>query len=321
MVGNTPMIKLCYRYHGQTNYIFVKCEQYNLIGSVKDRIALYIIQEAYKKGEIFPGDTIIEATSGNTGISLAAVGKALGHKVKIVMLQGLSRERIEIMRSLGAEVILVNKEDGGFAQVIRRTELMRTKEKCFLPRQFENPLNSQAHERTTGPEIWSQLLRYKTQPDAFVAGVGTGGTLIGVATYLRQHNKHIKAFPVEPAESSVLSLGYPKGNHCIQGILDEFIPPMVKSEKLGKVIQANDGDAILMSQKLAGQLGLAVGISSGANIIGAIKVKEELSHHSCVVTLFPDCNKKYLSTDLFRKEQERSDYVTPYIDFIGYQPL
>jgi len=321
MVGDTPMIKLCYRYNSRTSFILVKCEQYNLTGSIKDRIALYILQQAYRNGEIFPGYTIIEATSGNTGISFAAIGKALGHPVKIIMPDWLSSEQREIIKSMGAEVILVTKVDGGFSGSIQLAEFMRTKEKCFLPRQFENSLNAEAHERTTAPEIWNQLLQYKMRPDAFIAGVGTGGTVMGVAKYFQRQNKNIQVFPIEPAESPILSSGCKKYNHRIQGISDEFIPPIVRLEQLGRVIQAHDGDAILMAQKLARQLGLAVGISSGANIIGAIKIKEELGQDACVVSLFPDCSKKYLSTDLFRNESERTEYITPNIDFIGYQPL
>jgi cysteine synthase A len=321
LVGDTPMIKLCYRYNSRTSFIFAKCEQYNLTGSVKDRIALYILQEAYRKGEIFAGYPILEVTSGNTGISFAAIGKALGHPVKIIMPDWLGSERREIIKSMGAEVILVSKSDGGFSGCIQLAEFMRTKEKYFLPQQFENSLNPEAHEQTTAPEIWNQLCQYKMRPDAFVAGVGTGGTVMGVASYFQRQNKNIQVFPLEPAESPVSSSGYEKRSHRIHGISDEFITPMVKWEQLGKVIQVYDGDAILMAQKLARQLGLAVGISSGANIIGAIKIKEELGQDACVVSLFPDCNKKYLSTDLFGKEAERNEYTTPYIDFIGYQPL
>lgn len=322
MIGNTPMIKLCYRYNGKTSFIFIKCEQYNLTGSIKDRIALYILQEAYKKGNIFPGDKIVEATSGNTGISFAAIGKALGHKVQIIMPDWLSQERKDIIRSMGAEITLVSKEQGGFAGSIRMAELISNQQaNIFLPRQFENPLNTEAHENTTGPEIWRQLQQYKIQPNAFIAGVGTGGTIMGIGRFLKQQNKHILVFPIEPAESPTLSTGYKVGSHRIQGISDEFVPSIIQFKYLDTIVQVHDGDAILMAQKLAAQLGMAVGISSGANVIGAIKIKEELGKDACVVTVFPDCNKKYLSTDLVKKEPERDNYLSLYVDFIGYQPL
>ncbi|MGN6567486.1 MAG: PLP-dependent cysteine synthase family protein [Flavipsychrobacter sp.] len=322
MVGNTPMIKLCYRYNSKTSFIFIKCEQFNLTGSIKDRIALHILQEAYRLGEIYPGYKIVEATSGNTGISFAALGRALGHKVQIIMPLWLSQERKDIVRSLGAEVTLVSKEDGGFMKSIMMAELLSHQNAdIFLPRQFENPLNTEAHEKTTGPEIWLQLQQYGIGPDAFVAGVGTGGTVMGIGKYLRRKNRQIKVYPVEPAESPTLSTGHKNGSHRIQGISDEFIPPIINFAQLDKVLQVHDGDAILMAQKLATQLGLAVGISSGANVIAAIKVKEELGRNACVVSIFPDCNKKYLSTDLVKAEPERDNYLSLYTEFIGYQPL
>lgn len=322
MIGGTPMIKLCYRYNGKTSFIFVKCEQFNLTGSIKDRIALYILQEAYKNGMLFPGYKIVEATSGNTGISLAAIGRALGHKVQIIMPDWLSQERKDIVRSMGADITLVSKQQGGFAGSIQMAELLgKQQTDIFLPRQFENPLNTEAHEKTTGPEIWRQLVQYKVQPDAFIAGVGTGGTVMGIGRFLKQQNRQIHVFPLEPAESPTLSTGYKIGSHRIQGISDEFVPPIVQFDLLDQIVQVHDGDAILMAQKLAAQLGMAVGISSGANIIGAIKIKEELGKNACVVTVFPDCNKKYLSTDLFRPEPEREHYLSLYVDFIGYQPL
>jgi len=322
MIGNTPMIKLCYRYKGKNSFICVKCEQYNLTGSIKDRIALYILQEAYKKGKILPGHKIVEATSGNTGISFTAIGRALGHKVQIIMPDWLSQERKDIIRSLGAEITLVSKEQGGFVSSIRMAELISNQQaNIFLPRQFENFLNTEAHEKTTGPEIWRQLQQYDVPPDAFVAGVGTGGTIMGIGQFLKQQNKHIRLFPIEPAESPTLSTGYKIGSHRIQGISDEFIPTIVQFNCLNDILQVHDGDAILMAQKLAAQLGMAVGISSGANVIGAIKIKEALGKDACVVTVFPDCNKKYLSTDLVKREPERENYLSLYVDFIGYQPL
>lgn len=321
LVGNTPMMELKYIFNGNPGKIFVKCEHYNLTGSVKDRMALYILYQAYKNNKIHPDDTIIEATSGNTGIAFAAIGKALGHKVKIIMPDWLSKERIDIIKSLGAEVILISKAEGGFLGSIKLSEELAAQGGAFLPKQFENRYNAEAHEYTTGKEIWRQLTSKGIIPDAFVAGVGTGGTVMGVGAYLKMLNPKIKIHPLEPAESPTLTTGYKIGTHRIQGISDEFIPSIVKLNELDEVIQANDGDAILMAQKLSKQLGLAVGISSGANVIGAIKIAEKLGPQATVVTLLCDSNKKYLSTDLVKEEPVMLGYYSAQTDFTGYQAI
>ncbi len=323
LVGNTPMIEISYRYRGLPRKIFVKCEHYNLTGSIKDRMALYILQRAYYDGKIKPGDTIIEATSGNTGISFSAIGRALGHDVKIIMPDWLSKERIAIIKSLGAEVILVSKEEGGFLGSIARSEKMaRECENIFLPRQFENVYNAEAHERTTAKEIWMQLQSVDITPDAFVAGVGTGGTIMGTGKYLKSRNQAIKIHPLEPAESPTLSTGHKVGSHRIQGISDEFIPAIVHLDQLDEVIKVSDGDSIIMAQKLAKQLGLAVGISSGANIIGAIQLQNKAGFEKChVVTVFSDSNKKYLSTDLLKEEPVKAGYLSPDVELIDYKAI
>jgi cysteine synthase A len=322
LVGNTPMLELQYKYQGTSGRIYVKCEHYNLTGSIKDRIALYTLFNAYKQGTIKPGDEIIEATSGNTGIAFAAIGKAMGHPVKIIMPNWLSKERIDIIKSLGAEVVLVSKEEGGFLGSIRLAESLALQNAdTFLPRQFDNRDNVFAHEQTTGVEIWEQLKNNGLTPDALVAGVGTGGTIMGAGNYFRSKNPAVKIHPLEPAESPTLTTGYKVGSHRIQGISDEFIPAIVKLNQLDEVIQANDGDAILMAQKLAKQLGLAVGISSGANVIGAIKLQRKLGAKSCVVTIFSDSNKKYLSTDLMKEEPVKEGYVSTETEFITYHPI
>jgi cysteine synthase A len=316
------MLELQYNYKGKPGKIYVKCEHYNLTGSVKDRMALYILHQAYKEGMIKPTDTIVEATSGNTGISFAAIGKALGHEVIILMPDWLSRERIEIIKSLGAKIQLISKAEGGFLGSISIAEQMRSaSDRFFLPRQFENLYNAGAHEKTTGPEIWEQLRGLNLIPDAFVAGVGTGGTVMGTGCYLKTKYPALKIHPLEPAESPTLSTGHKVGTHRIQGISDEFIPAILKLDELDSVIQANDGDAIIMAQKLAKELGLAVGISSGANVIGAIKLKEQLGDDAVVVTVFSDSNKKYLSTDLMKEEPVGPDYFSSYTEFTGYQPI
>jgi cysteine synthase A len=285
-------------------------------------MALYILQKAYEQDSIKRGDVIVEATSGNTGIAFSAIGKALGHEVKIIMPDWLSKERVDIIKSLGAEVILVSKEEGGFLGSIALSEKMaKESELVFLPKQFENCYNVEAHEKTTGSEIWMQLQSINLEPDAFVAGVGTGGTIMGVGNYLKQINPFIRIHPLEPKESPTLSSGHKVGSHRIQGISDEFIPAIVKLDKMNEVVQASDGDSILMAQKIARQLGLAVGISSGANLIGAVEVQNDLGDNAVVVTVLSDSNKKYLSTDLVKEEPVKEGYVTPEVEFIDYMPV
>jgi cysteine synthase A len=322
MIGNTPMLEIIYRYKNENRRIFVKCEHYNLTGSIKDRMALYVLQQAYKHELIHSGTTIVEATSGNTGISFAAIGRSLGHDVKIIMPDWLSKERMDIIRSLGADVILVSKEKGGFLGSIELSkEMAATDSTVFLPRQFDNKDNAEAHEKTTAKEIWVQLQSINLIPDAFIAGVGTGGTVMGVGRYLKSKSSDIKIHPLEPAESPTLSHGKKVGSHRIQGISDEFIPSIVHFNELDQIIQAHDGDAILMAQKLAKQLGLAVGISSGANVIGAINIQNQMGSDAVVVTVLCDSNKKYLSTDLLKMEEAKPDYLTPQIELIEYNPI
>lgn len=322
LIGNTPMLEIAFRYKSECRKIYVKCEHYNLTGSIKDRMTLYILQQAYNDALIKPGDIIIEATSGNTGISFSAIGKALGHEVKIIMPDWLSKERIDIIKSLGAEVILISKQQGGFLGSINVSRQMAaTDNNIFLPRQFENKYNALAHANTTAKEIWMQLQGVELTPDAFVAGVGTGGTVMGVGQYLKKRNPAIKIHPMEPAESPTLSTGYKVGTHRIQGISDEFIPAIVDLSKLDDVVKASDGDSILMAQKLAKQLGLAVGISSGANFLGAVQLQNKMGSNAVVVTVFCDSNKKYLSTDLMKEEEIKDNYLSSEIELLDYKAI
>lgn len=322
LIGNTPMLEITYRYQGQIKKVYIKCEHYNLTGSIKDRMALYILQKAYEHGLIKPSDTIVEATSGNTGIAFSAIGRALGHNVKIIMPNWLSKERTDIIQSLGAEVIFVSKDQGGFLGSIALSEEMAKKDtNIFLPKQFENRFNAEAHEKSTAKEIWMQLQSVDITPDAFVAGVGTGGTIMGVGKYLENRNHSIKIHPLEPAESPTLSTGFKVGSHRIQGISDEFIPAIVKLNELDPVIKVSDGDSILMAQKLAKQLGLAVGISSGANLIGAIQLQNKYDKEFNVVTVFSDSNKKYLSTDLMKEEPMKEEYLSASIELLDYTAI
>ncbi len=322
LIGNTPLLGIHFQFRGRHGVIYAKSEQVNLTGSIKDRMALHILRQAYTEGLIKPGDTIAEATSGNTGISFAAIGRALGHPVKIFMPDWMSQERKDLIRSYGAEVVPVSKEQGGFLGSIRMSEeLAASQGGVFLPRQFENEANVEAHATTTGPEIWEQLKGGGLCPDAFVAGVGTGGTVMGVGRYLRSKSPKLKVHPVEPAESPTLCTGHKIGKHRIQGISDEFIPAIVDLKNLDQIIDVSDGDSIIMAQKLATTLGLAVGISSGCNFLAALKVREELGPDAVVVTVFADDNKKYLSTDLMREEPVREGYLAPEVELMGLSTL
>src|SRR5882762_2396578 len=299
VIGNTPLLVIDYVFRGRRGRVCAKAEHMNLSGSIKDRMALHILQRAYADGSLQTDDVIAEATSGNSGISLAAIGSALGHKVVIYMPDWMSRERVDLIRSYGAEVISISKEA------------------CvFLPRQFENDANVQAHAVNTGPEIFEQMMRANLTPQSFVAGVGTGGTVMGVSRALRQWIPELRVHPVEPAESPTLSTGHKVGSHRIQGISDEFIPEIVKLDELSPVIAVADGDSILMAQKLARTLGLAVGISSGCNFLAAVKAGVECSEMPVVATVFADDNKKYLTTGLMKDEPVHDGYLTPEIELL-----
>jgi cysteine synthase len=320
LIGNSPLVAINFRYKGEKRVIYAKAEHYNVTGSIKDRMALYILERAYAENRIKPGDTIVEATSGNTGIAFSAIGKALGHDVRIIMPDWMSKERVDIIKSLGAQIIPVSKLQGGFIGSIRLSEEIAAREaNIFLPQQFSNDANAEAHEKTTGPEIWYQLRSNGITPDAFIAGVGTGGTVMGVGRFLKSMNPAIKIHPLEPAESPTMSTGHKIGSHRIQGISDEFIPAIVKLDELDRIVAVPDGDSIILARKLASQLGLAVGISSGANFLGALQIQNELGPDSAVVTVFADCNKKYLSTDLMRDEPPRDDYESRHIELTGYK--
>ena len=321
-IGNTPMLAVDYRYRGRNGTVYAKCEYLNLTGSIKDRMALHILRRAYEDGRLAPGDRIAEATSGNTGISFAALGRALGHPVTIFMPDWMSAERRQLIRSLGAEIVPVSREEGGFLGAIRRADDMAASQTpVFLPRQFSNAANIEAHVTTTGPEILLQLQDAGLKPDAFVAGVGTGGTVMGVARFLRGELPGMRVHPVEPAESPTLSTGHKVGTHRIQGISDEFIPAIVDLEQLDRVIAVSDGDAILMAQKLAASLGLGVGISSGCNFAAAVRVQEEMGIGAVVATVFADDNKKYLTTDLLRDEPLRAGHVAAEVELTGIRVL
>ncbi|MDR3286781.1 MAG: PLP-dependent cysteine synthase family protein [Prevotellaceae bacterium] len=316
MIGNTPMLKIEYRYKNKQRAIFAKAEYHNYTGSIKDRIAYYILEEAYKSGELLPNMHIMEATSGNTGIAFSALGRAMGHEVTIFMPEWMSVERINIMRSFGATIRLVTNDEGGFLGCLDmiQNEKKQRPDQIFLPLQFDNNKNCEAHYKTTGHEIAEQLLNLGLTPDAFVAGVGTGGTIMGVGCFLKEINDKIKIYPLAPLNSPTLVTGYKTGKHRIQGISDDFIPTIVKLDQLDDIVQVDDGDSIIMAQKLARTLGLGVGISSGGNFLGAIKAQNMLGDHAVVATVFADDNKKYLSTDYAKEEPVKDGFLSTDVD-------
>jgi len=319
-IGNTPLLAIDFNFDGEKRVLYAKSENINMTGSIKDRMAYHILRRGYERGTLKPGATIIEATSGNTGIAFSAIGRALGHPVTIFIPDWMSQERKDLIRSLGAKVRLVSHEEGGFLGSIRLSEeYAASLESSFLPRQFSNEDNVDAHFRTTGPEIWWQLRWQNLRPDAFIAGVGTGGTIMGAGGFLKLKNPAVKLYPLEPSNSPTMSTGHKVGKHRIQGISDEFIPPIVDLKKLDKVVAVDDGDSILMAQKLAAEIGVAVGISSGANFLGALMVQNELGRDAVVVTVLSDDNKKYLSTDLLREEPVREGFLSPRVKLHGFR--
>ncbi|MBL8727255.1 MAG: PLP-dependent cysteine synthase family protein [Planctomycetes bacterium] len=322
LVGGTPLLEVLYRYDGRERRLYAKYESMNMTGSVKDRMACHILAEAHARSQLAAGDTIVEASSGNTGIAFAAIGAALGHPVRIYMPDWMSQERVQLIRSFGAEVIGVSAAEGGFVGSVRLAErFAREHERVFLPRQFENEANVRAHAIGTGPEILLQMEAFGRNPTAFVAGVGTGGTVMGVGRALRAALPEVRVHPLEPANSPTLRTGRKAGSHRIQGISDEFVPAVVDLGRLDRIVDVWDGDAILMAQALARQLGLAVGISSGANFLGAVQLVEEQGADAAVVTVFCDSNKKYLSTDLCREEPVRDDYLSSRVELQGFRAV
>ena len=312
LIGNTPMIKIKYKYQNQENYVYAKLEYYNYSGSIKDRIAYYILTKSKELGYLKDGQAIVEATSGNTGISFAALGALFHHPVHIFMPDWVSLERIKIMELYGAHVYLVSKEEGGFREAIRRSEEYAKKINGFLPQQFENTLNVEAHYNGTGKEI----LRDLPEVDTFVSGIGTGGTLMGVAKCLKEHNDSIRIVALEPSKMPMLSGEKIIGNHKIEGIGDDFIPKIVDENLIDKVILIDDEDAINMSRMLAQKLGLGVGISSGANFLASV-----LSGGNCIATVFADDLKKYLSTDLAKDIDDNPNFISNQIELLEFNVI
>ena len=313
-IGNTPLIKIKYKYNGKENFIYTKLESYNLTGSIKDRVAYYIIKQAYKEGKLKKGMEIVEVTSGNTGIALAAIGAVFGNPVHIFMTDWVSKERIDILKMFNAKITLISKKDGGFKGALKQAISYAEKHGAFYCNQFENENNVLAHYETTGKEIIELL---GENIGGFVSGIGTGGTLMGVAKRLKEINKDVKIYALEPDKMPLLSQNKIFENHKIEGIGDEFIPKIVKREKIDRIILVNDEDSINMSRKIASNLGIGVGISSGANMIASVLAKEEVQGN--IVTVFPDDNKKYLSTDLRKPIENNEEYISNKIQLIDYE--
>ena len=312
LIGNTPMVKIKYRYQDKVGYVYAKLEYYNYTGSIKDRVAYYILKRSKELGLLKDNQPIVEATSGNTGISFAALGAYYNHPVHIFMPDWASVERVSIMKLYKAHVHLVSKEEGGFKEAIRRSEEYAKKLDGFLPRQFENNLNVEAHYNTTAKEIVSSM----PLVDTFVSGIGTGGTLIGVAKYLKEKDKTIKIIALEPNKMPLLSGGKIIGNHKIEGIGDDFIPKIVDKEYIDDIIVIDDEDAINMSRLLAKKLGLGVGISSGANFLASV-----LSNGNNVATVFADDFKKYLTTDLTKEIDTNPKLLSNQIELLDMEVI
>jgi cysteine synthase A len=290
-IGHTPLIRLQAASSLTRCNIFAKAEFMNPGGSIKDRIARHMLAEAEKRGELRPGSTIMEVTSGNTGIALAMVGAMRGYKVVVVMPRTVSRERRSMIKSFGAELELLDDIDDIQDAIAGAEAFAATRDDIFLPRQFANPDNVETHRTTTGPEILRQL---NGEIDAFVMGVGTGGTVMGVGRALRKAGSRVRIVAVEPDESAVLSGGAP-GPHGIQGLADGFVPALVNLDEIDQVVRIPTQDAIDAAQQIGVEEGLLVGISSGANVLAAKQVAAQLGPGHNVVTVLCDRGERYLS--------------------------
>lgn len=302
LVGNTPLLEVenVEKTLGLKAHVLVKLEYFNPGGSVKDRVALAMIEDAEKRGALKPGGVIIEPTSGNTGIGLAWVASVKGYRIILTMPETMSLERRNLLKALGAELVLTPGSEGMKGAIARAKELQQEYPSSFIPQQFENPANPETHTRTTAEEIWRDT---DGKVDIFVAGVGTGGTLSGTSWGLKKHNPAIKAYAVEPATSAVLE-GNPSGPHKIQGIGAGFVPRNFDASAADQILPIQDNDAIRASRLLAQKEGLLVGISAGAALHAAIELaKKPENEGKTIVALLPDTGERYLSTVLYAFEE------------------
>lgn len=307
LIGNTPMIKIKIKYNNEIKNIYTKLEYYNYTGSIKDRLAKYIIEESIKDGSLKDNMPIVEATSGNTGISFSALGALYNHDVHIFMPEWASIERVNIMKLYGAKVYLISAASGGFKKAIEEADKLAKKINGFRPNQFSNKKNIEVHYKETGREIVENL----DNIDAFISGIGTGGTLIGIGKRIKETFPNSKVVALEPDKMPLLSTGKIIDNHKIEGIGDDFIPDIVDKKIIDEIITINDLDAINMSRILAKKLGLGVGISSGANFIAS-----SITKGKDIVTIFPDDFKKYLSTDLIKEIDKDERLISNQIEIL-----
>ena len=293
-VGHTPLAEISLL-NPRPGRVWAKLEMFNPY-SVKDRAALYMLNAAEKEGRLAPGGTIVEPTSGNTGIALAFLAAVRGYKIILTMPESMSAERVKLLKALGAQIVLTPKAEGMKGSVAAALKILDDTPGSFMPGQFDNPNNALAHEKTTGPEIWEDL---DGKVDAFVAGVGTGGTITGVGHFLKQQKPNVKIIAVEPADSPILSGGKP-GPHGIQGVGANFIPGVLDRAVIDEVIPVQTQDAIQTARRLAALQGILPGISGGATLWAALQVSARPENAGKnIVTLLPDGGERYLSTGLF----------------------
>ncbi len=297
LIGNTPAVRLNRMPKAHDAEVWGKLESFNPGGSVKDRICLSMIEAAERDGRLHAGDTIIEPTSGNTGIGLALVAAIKGYNLVLTMPDTMSEERRSLLTAYGAHLVLTQDTKGMHGAIRKAEELLLEHPDYFMPQQFSNPANPLGHRSTTAQEILSQF----EQVDAFVAGIGTGGTITGVGQVLREHRPGVKIYAVEPESSAVLSGGEP-GFHKIQGIGPGFVPEILDTDVYDDVIRISDRDAAEYTRRLAREEGILVGISAGANACAALQVARDLGRGKVVVTIFPDTGERYLTTEVFQAE-------------------
>lgn len=298
LIGHTPLVRINHLLPADTDSeVVAKVESFNPASSVKDRVALAMLNAAESSGKLKPGGTIVESTSGNTGVALAMVGAARGYKVVITMPESMSKERRALMRAFGAELVLTPAAQGMQGTVDAARKVVAEREGAILASQFTNPANPQAHFETTAEEIWADT---DGQVDVFVAGIGTGGTVTGVGRRLKELNPNIQIFGIEPSESALLTTGE-AGSHGIQGIGANFVPDILDSKVLTKVLTVKTEDAIAMARQAAAKEGLLVGISAGAALVGALRLAQDPDMKGKrIVTLLPDTGERYLTTPLFK---------------------
>ena len=314
LIGNTPMIKINYEYEGKQSSIYTKLEYYNYSGSIKDRIALYIIETERKNGNLKKDQAIVEVTSGNTGISFSAIGALLGHDVHIFMPDWVSLERRKLIEMYGAHVHLISKEDGGFKKALELAEDFAKEHDAYRPLQFDNELNVEAQYKTTGQEIIAAV----SNINAFVSGIGTGGTLMGIGKRLKDNDPNSKVFALEPSTLSILKMGMEEGSHMIEGIGDDFIPGIVNEDLIDDIVLIDDLDAINMAKKIAKEFGLGIGISSGANFLASVIMDND---DYKMATVFPDDNKKYITTKLSEKIDNNPELLSNKVKLIDFEVI